>query len=49
MGGSSKDEGVVEEGAGIEEDRLRLEKEFGEEGEVLRVELVGAVSEAEQQ
>ena len=35
----AEDEGVVEEGAGIEEDGFGFEEEFGEEGEVLGVEL----------
>lgn len=34
------DQEVVEEGGDVEEDGLGVEKEFGEEGEVLRVELV---------
>lgn len=37
--GSLQDEGVVEEGRGVEEDGFGLEEEFGEEGEVLAVQL----------
>ena len=35
-----ENEGVVEERAGVEEDGFGFEKEFGEEGEVLGVELL---------
>ena len=41
--GRAQDEGVVEEGAAVEEDGFGLEEEFGEEGEVLGVELRGGV------
>ena len=37
--GGVEDEGVIQEGAGVEEDGFGFEEELGEEGEVLRVQL----------
>jgi hypothetical protein len=44
FGGRSLDEEVVQEGADVEEDGLGVEEEFGEEGEVLGVQLWSWVS-----
>jgi hypothetical protein len=44
-GGISENKRVVEESAGVEEDGFRFEEEFGEEGEVLGVELIITRSE----